>query len=56
MGDVYVADIGIPDSVLDEIRPAAFANGPDLWAGSAALAAAGRPQIQPGARRHRGRR
>ena len=34
MGDVHVADIGIPDSVLDEIRPAAFANEPDLWAGA----------------------
>ncbi len=35
MGDIHVADIGIPDSVLDEIRPAAFANEPGLW--SAAL-------------------
>ena len=34
MGDIHVADIGIPDSVLDEIRPAAFANGPELWAGA----------------------
>ena len=34
MGDLHVADIGIPDSVLDEIRPAAFANEPDLWAGA----------------------
>ena len=35
MGDIHVADIGIPVSVLDEIRPAAFANEPGLW--SAAL-------------------
>ena len=34
MGEVHVADIGIPDSVLDEIRPAAFANGPEIWAGA----------------------
>ena len=34
MGVVHVADIGIPDSVLDEIRPAAFANEPDLWSGA----------------------
>ena len=34
MGEVHVADIGIPDSVLDEIRPATFANGPELWAGA----------------------
>ena len=30
-GDVQVADIGIPASVLDEIRPMAAANGPALW-------------------------
>ncbi len=30
-GEVVVADIGIPEAVLDEIGPAAFANGPDLW-------------------------
>ena len=34
MGEVYVEDIGIPDSVLDEIRPAAFANEPGLWSGA----------------------
>ena len=34
MGDLHVADIGIPDAVLDEIRPAAFANEPDLWSGA----------------------
>ncbi len=28
---VRVADIGIPDSVLDEVKPRAFANGPGLW-------------------------
>ncbi|MBP2291005.1 NAD(P)H-hydrate dehydratase [Azospirillum rugosum] len=30
-GEVVVADIGIPDSVLDSIEPAAFENGPSLW-------------------------
>jgi hydroxyethylthiazole kinase-like uncharacterized protein yjeF len=30
-GEVRLADIGIPASVLDEIRPAAFANRPSLW-------------------------
>ena len=34
MGEVQVADIGIPASVLDEIRPAAFANEPGLWSGA----------------------
>ena len=31
MGELHVSDIGIPDTVLDEIRPVAFANEPDLW-------------------------
>jgi hydroxyethylthiazole kinase-like uncharacterized protein yjeF len=30
-GPVSVADIGIPDRVLDSIRPATFANVPALW-------------------------
>lgn len=30
-GEVVVADIGIPEEVLDDIGPAAFENGPDLW-------------------------
>ncbi|MBI3704217.1 MAG: NAD(P)H-hydrate dehydratase [Rhizobiales bacterium] len=30
-GAVEVADIGIPASVLERIRPATFANGPRLW-------------------------
>jgi ADP-dependent NAD(P)H-hydrate dehydratase / NAD(P)H-hydrate epimerase len=30
-GDVAVADIGIPASVLGEIAPCTFANGPRLW-------------------------
>lgn len=30
-GPVAVVDIGIPASVLDTVRPAAFANGPALW-------------------------
>lgn len=32
-GDVIVADIGIPDSALTDIKPKTFANGPDLWLG-----------------------
>ncbi|MGE4281292.1 MAG: NAD(P)H-hydrate dehydratase [Magnetospirillum sp.] len=30
-GEVVVADIGIPESVLTEVEPAAAENGPDLW-------------------------
>ncbi len=30
-GDVIVADIGIPEGVLDEIAPSADENGPELW-------------------------
>jgi NAD(P)H-hydrate epimerase len=30
-GDVVVADIGIPDSALDAIKPKLFENGPALW-------------------------
>ena len=30
-GEVVVADIGIPDRVLEDIAPANFANGPGLW-------------------------
>jgi hydroxyethylthiazole kinase-like uncharacterized protein yjeF len=30
-GSVRVADIGIPDSVLERVRPTTFANGPALW-------------------------
>ncbi len=31
-GTLSVADIGIPESVLDRIKPATFANEPPLWA------------------------
>ncbi len=30
-GEIDVADIGIPASVLDEIKPRAFENAPELW-------------------------
>src|SRR2546423_577166 len=30
-GTVRVADIGIPDSVLERVRPKTFANSPALW-------------------------
>jgi ADP-dependent NAD(P)H-hydrate dehydratase / NAD(P)H-hydrate epimerase len=30
-GNVRVADIGIPDSVLERVRPTTFVNGPALW-------------------------
>lgn len=30
-GDVQVVQIGIPPSVLDDIRPMSAANGPELW-------------------------
>ena len=30
-GTVRVADIGIPDSVLEQVQIETFANGPDLW-------------------------
>jgi hydroxyethylthiazole kinase-like uncharacterized protein yjeF len=33
-GAIQVADIGIPASVLDAIKPSAFANRPALWGGS----------------------
>ncbi|KIZ39339.1 MULTISPECIES: bifunctional ADP-dependent NAD(P)H-hydrate dehydratase/NAD(P)H-hydrate epimerase [Rhodopseudomonas] len=33
-GRLRVVDIGIDPSVLDEIRPMAFVNDPDLWRGS----------------------
>ena len=31
-GEVQVADIGIPEHVLEQIKPSAFLNLPDLWA------------------------
>jgi NAD(P)H-hydrate epimerase len=30
-GEIVVADIGIPDSALDSIKPNIFENGPQLW-------------------------
>jgi ADP-dependent NAD(P)H-hydrate dehydratase / NAD(P)H-hydrate epimerase len=31
MGDVVVVDIGIPEAVLERIKPDTFANGPGFW-------------------------
>ncbi|MEX0752594.1 MAG: NAD(P)H-hydrate dehydratase [Xanthobacteraceae bacterium] len=31
-GSIHVADIGIPDTVLEKIQPRAFLNAPPLWA------------------------
>jgi hydroxyethylthiazole kinase-like uncharacterized protein yjeF len=31
-GYIHVADIGIPEGVLDAIKPGTFINAPDLWA------------------------
>jgi ADP-dependent NAD(P)H-hydrate dehydratase / NAD(P)H-hydrate epimerase len=33
-GNVRVADIGIPESVLERVRPRTSANGPALWGGA----------------------
>ncbi|OAN52810.1 bifunctional ADP-dependent NAD(P)H-hydrate dehydratase/NAD(P)H-hydrate epimerase [Magnetospirillum moscoviense] len=33
-GEVVLADIGIPEQVLAEVEPAAWENGPELWADS----------------------
>lgn len=33
-GDIEVADIGIPESVLNAIRPLTYANRPELWLNS----------------------
>ena len=33
-GTVRVADIGIPESVLEHVHPQTFANGPALWGGA----------------------
>jgi NAD(P)H-hydrate epimerase len=30
-GEIVVADIGIPDSALDSVKPNIFENGPELW-------------------------
>jgi hydroxyethylthiazole kinase-like uncharacterized protein yjeF len=45
-GPVEVADIGIPDAVLEQIRPGTFANVPALWAGVF-------PVPQPGGHKYR---
>ncbi len=47
-GRLRVADIGIPDSVLDEIAPATFLNDAELWR------AAWRPPLQVGHKFDRG--
>ena len=44
-GETSVADIGIPDSVLEIIKPKTFVNEPALWLAAFSLAHAARPQI-----------
>ena len=44
-GAIQVADIGIPASVLETIKPAAFANRPALWGSHISAPARRRPQI-----------
>ncbi len=46
-GTVEVADIGIPASVLETIKPQTFANDPALWGGAVSGAVAAGAQIQP---------
>ena len=48
-GELSVADIGIPASVLDKINPSTFANEPTLWAGAFPLP---RPQGHKYSRGH----
>jgi hydroxyethylthiazole kinase-like uncharacterized protein yjeF len=33
LGELVIADIGIPDAVLEEIRPQTQINGPEIWGG-----------------------
>ncbi len=49
-GEVSLADIGIPDSVLAEIAPKTFVNEPALWLAHYPWPQAGRPQICAGSR------
>ena len=44
-GAIQVADIGIPASVLETIKPTAFANRPALWGGCVSAPARRWPQI-----------
>ena len=44
-GEVSVADIGIPESVLATIKPRAFANEPALWLARFPWPQPGKPQI-----------
>ncbi len=45
-GEVEIRDIGIPDSVLEELRPRTFSNVPDLWKGRL-------PQLAPDTHKYR---
>ena len=42
-GPIHIADIGIPASVLEQIKPRTFANDPGLWGQGVSDAARRRP-------------
>ena len=52
-GEVRLADIGIPERVLEEIATRTFANGPALWQGVLPMAAARGAQVFARPRRRR---
>ena len=44
-GAVRIADIGIPEGVLERVQPQTFANSPALWGACVSNPAARRPQV-----------
>ena len=47
-GELIVADIGIPETVLETICPSVFHNGPEIWADHYPWPAAGGHKYQRG--------